>query len=369
MMSPSIHRPSHIEVNLRNIKENVKNVIKHLKNNEDVFAVVKANAYSHGMLEVGRAALEAGASGLCVATLDEALSLRESGIVAPILVLGITDARFADLAAQQNISLTVASKGWLAFTQKQKFDGLKVHLKVDSGMGRIGMTDRNELLEACEIIKNDSRFIAEGIFTHFATADEPDTKYFEKQESKFKEMIKDLPITFKYKHMANSATSLWHNDQGFNMVRLGVAMYGLNPSGEAIELPFELKPTFSLHSEIVFVKKVPVGTNLGYGATYESDEEEWIATVPIGYADGWLRRMQGFEVLVDGKRCPIVGRVSMDQLMIKLPGPYIPGTKVTLLGKNGGDEITLQEAAEFADTIHYEIMCSLSERLPRIYIN
>lgn len=364
MISPSIHRPSYIQVNLKNIKENVKNVLKHLKNGEDVFAVVKANAYSHGVLEVSRAALEAGATGLCVATLDEALMLRESGITAAILVLGVTDARYASLAAQQNISLAVASKGWLAFTQKQKFQGLKVHLKIDSGMGRIGITDRQELLEACEILKEDDRFITEGIFTHFATADEPDTTYFEKQMHKFKDMTKNLPVEFKYWHVANSATSLWRDDSGFNMVRLGIAMYGLNPSGGAIELPYELKPTFELKSEIAFVKKVPASSKIGYGATYEAPEKEWIATIPIGYADGWLRRMQGFEVLVDGHRCPIVGRVCMDQLMIKLPGPYIPGTEVTLIGKNGDDEITLQEAADYADTIHYEIICSLSERLP-----
>lgn len=367
MVIPSIHRPSYIEINLENIKNNIRNVQAHLQNNEDIFAVVKANAYSHGLLEVGRAAIDAGATGLCVATLDEALMLRDASIVEPILVLGVTDAKYAPLAAQQNISLTVASKGWLAFTQNENFEGLKVHLKVDSGMGRIGITDKDELLEACEILKNDKRFIAEGIFTHFATADNPDDSYFKYQMNDFKEMLTNLPIDFKYKHAANSATTLWKDDSGFNMVRLGIAMYGLNPSGTDIALPYELKSGFSLQSEIVFVKKVQPKSKIGYGATYEAPNEEWIATVPIGYADGWLRRMQGFEVLVDGNRCPIVGRVCMDQLMIKLPGPYIPGTRVTLLGENGGQEVRIQSAAEYADTIGYEIICSLSERLPRVY--
>ncbi|MGR3742274.1 alanine racemase [Companilactobacillus sp. DQM5] len=364
---PSIHRPSYVEINLNNIKKNIKNIQHHLKNNEDIFAVVKADAYSHGLVEVSRAAIESGVTGLCVATLDEALTLREASIIEPILVLGVTDAKYAPLAAQQNISLTVASKGWLAFTQNENFDGLKVHIKIDSGMGRIGITKREELLEACDILKKDSRFISEGIFTHFATADEPDDTYFQYQLDTFKKITKDLPINFKYKHVANSATTLWRDDSGFNMIRLGIAMYGLNPSGTAIDLPYEIKPAFSLQSEIVFVKKVKPKTKIGYGATYEAPEEEWIATVPIGYADGWLRRMQGFEVLVDGNRCPIVGRVCMDQLMIKLPGPYVPGTKVTLLGQNGDDEVSIQEAADYADTINYEIICSLSSRLPRIY--
>lgn len=367
MLSPSIHRPSYIEVNLENIRQNVKNIKAHLKNNEEIFAVVKANGYSHGAVEAGRAAIEAGATGLCVATLDEGLSLREADIIEPILVLGVTDVKYAALAAQQNISLTVAQTDWLKEAAKENFETLKIHLKVDSGMGRIGFTNREDLLQACEILQEDNHFEAEGIFTHFATADEVDDSYFQEQLHKFKKITADLPIDFKYKHVANSATTLWRDDSGFNMVRLGIAMYGLNPSGSAIELPYELKTAFSLHSEIVFIKKVEPKTKISYGATYEAQAEEWIATIPLGYADGWLRRMQGFEVLVDGKRCPIVGRVCMDQLMIKVPQKYDVGTQVTLLGKNGNDEITIESAAEYAGTINYEIICSLSERLPRIY--
>jgi alanine racemase len=152
------------------------------------------------------------------------------------------------------------------------------------------------------------------------------------------------------------------------MIRYGVGIYGLNPSGTAIdELPYELEPAMSIESELVFVKQVEAGSAIGYGATYHAEADEWIGTVPIGYADGWLRRMQGFHCLVDGQYCEVVGRVCMDQLMIRLPREYPDGTTVTLIGTNQGKTITLQDAADHAGTIHYELACDLAERLPRVY--
>jgi len=369
-MIPSLHRPATVEINMTNLKSNLRNELKQVPEGTDVFAVVKANAYGHGLVKVARAEIEYGATGLCVATLDEGIEIRDAGVVAPILVLGITPVKYAEIANKADISLTVGSLDWLEQAAKEKIYQLKVHLGVDSGMGRIGFRTRDDVVTACKFIKDHPEsFISEGLFTHFATADSPDEHYFEKQVARFKELQSDLPIKFKWIHCANSATALWHQDLAINMVRYGIALYGLNPSQTDItELPFELKPVLSLYSELVFSKKVGPGESIGYGATYTSDEDEWIGTVPMGYADGWLRRMSGSDVLIDGQRCPIVGRVCMDQFMVKSPHEMPVGTKVTLIGKDGKDEITTTDIAQYADTINYEILCSLADRLPRVYI-
>lgn len=368
-MLPSIHRPAYVEVDLAKLKKNLQNELNSVPEGTKVFAVVKANAYGHGLVRVAKSEIEYGASGLCVATLDEALEIRNSGVDAPILVLGIIPVEYAKVAARANISVTVGSLNWLKVALELRVTNLKVHIGIDSGMGRIGFQEKADLIEACEFL-NDHKdaFVPEGLFTHFATADSPDENYFEKQVQRFKEMSSDLPTKFIYVHCANSATALWHKDLAINMVRYGIALYGLNPSQTDItELPYDLEPALSLYSELVFVKKVKAGTSIGYGATYTSDKDEWIGTVPIGYADGWLRRMQGSDVLIDGQRCQIVGRICMDQFMVRLPKEMPTGTKVTILGKDGDEEITATDAAKYAGTINYEILCSLSERLPRVY--
>jgi len=370
-MLPSIHRPAYVEVDLAKLKKNLQNELNSVPEGTKVFAVVKANAYGHGLIKVAKMELEYGATGLCVATLDEGLELRDSGVEAPILVLGIVPVEYAKVAARANISLTVGSLDWLKVAVQLRTTNLRVHLAVDSGMGRIGFQEKADLIEACNFLnEHKEAFIPEGLFTHFATADSPDEKYFEKQVKRFKEMQSDLPIKFTYVHCANSATALWHQELATNVIRDGIALYGLNPSGTDItKLPYKLEPALSLYSELVFVKKVKAGESIGYGATYTSDKDEWIGTVPVGYADGWLRRMQGSEVLINGQRCQNVGRICMDQFMVRLPGELPVGTKVTLIGKDGDDEITATDAAQYAGTINYEILCCLNERLPRVYKN
>ncbi|KRN97926.1 alanine racemase [Companilactobacillus kimchiensis] len=368
-MLPSIHRPAYVEVDLTKLKKNLQNELNAVPEGTKVFAVVKANAYGHGLVKVAKSEIEFGAAGLCVATLDEGLEIRNSGVQAPILVLGIVPVEYAKVAARANISLTVGSLDWLKLAVQLRTTNLKVHLGIDSGMGRIGFQKKADLIEACNFLnEHKDAFIPEGLFTHFATADNPDENYFEKQVQRFKEMKSDLPTKFTYVHCANSATALWHQDLAINMVRYGIALYGLNPSQTDItNLPYKLEPALSLYSELVFVKQVKAGESIGYGATYTSEKDEWIGTVPIGYADGWLRRMQGCDVLVNGQRCQSVGRVCMDQFMIRLPEELPVGTKVTLIGKDGADEITATDAAKYAGTINYEILCCLNERLPRVY--
>ncbi|KRM24477.1 alanine racemase [Latilactobacillus graminis] len=368
-------RPTRILVDQNAIYENIQNELKELEGTETViFPVLKANAYGHGLLPVAQAAQAAGAAGFCVAILDEALALRRANFTVPILVLGITQPSEIELVIANQISVTVGSLEWLQaayqIVQRMAYpQPIHIHLSVDSGMGRIGFRDATELLAAYTFIKTHAKYFdLEGIFTHFATADDPDDTYFQEQRARFNAMLAVLPERPRFVHVSNSATSLWHAACNGNLIRMGISMYGLNPSGNTIsKLPYPLKPALSLESELVFVKKVQAGSKIGYGASYEAVTDEWIGTIPIGYADGWSRRMQGSTVLVNGQRCEIVGRICMDQLMIRLPQQYPVGTKVVLVGRSGDEEITLQEVAEYADTIHYEIICGLSDRLPRIY--
>ena len=233
-------------------------------------------------------------------------------------------------------------------------------------MGRIGFRDASEAQEAQFLLQEHGAYV-EGIFTHFATADEQSEAYFDQQLKCFKAILAEFKNLPELIHASNSATTLWHAETIFNAVRMGDSMYGLNPSGQVLELPYELKPALTLESAIVHVKKVPAGACMGYGATYQADSEQVIATLPIGYADGWTRDMQNFSVLVDGQLCPIVGRVSMDQITVRLPKLYPLGTKVTLIGSNGDKEITATDVAVYRGTINYEVVCLLSDRVPREY--
>lgn len=375
-MITGTHRPSKVLVDETAILHNIQHAKAQLKDDTQLFAVIKADAYGHGLLRVARVTQAAGATGFCVAILDEALALREADYTIPILVLGIISPETAAIAATQTISVPVGSKAWLeaalpVLQANPDQPRLRIHFALDTGMGRIGFREVADLIDAVDYVKAHSQwFEIEGIFTHFATADEVDTAYFNSQVDKFHQYLAALPERPKYVHVSNSATSLWHAACNGNMIRFGVALYGLNPSGRAIpETPYQLEPALQVVSELVFSKMIHAGDAVSYGATYHAKQDEWIGTVPMGYADGWLRRLQGFHVLVDGHFCEIVGRVCMDQFMIRLPKDYAPGTPVILVGTSGDEKITLQDVADYSDTIHYEIACSLAERLPRESIN
>ncbi|SDH81159.1 alanine racemase [Alteribacillus persepolensis] len=372
----SSYRDTWVEVDVENIKENVSNAAAQFKQTMHIMAVVKADGYGHGAVPTAKAALEAGASFLGVALLEEALELREAGIEAPILVLGRTRPQDAELAAKYRIRLTAFQKEWIQQAEECLSSGnvLDIHLKVDTGMGRIGMTNTMQLSDFLETLKEYRGIRVEGLFTHFATADEKNHTYFLKQYQRFLEMVQTVEEQHgapRYIHCGNSAAGLRFPDKCFNMFRFGIAMYGLTPSADiSDQLPFPLKEAFSLHSRIIQIKKLPPGESISYGATYTTTEEEWIGTVPIGYADGWYRyhASKGGEVLVNGQRVPIVGRVCMDQMMIKLPGYTPVDTKVTLIGSQGDCAITVLEAAERLETITYEIPCMISNRVPRVYV-
>ncbi|MEE6657917.1 alanine racemase [Pediococcus acidilactici] len=365
------HRSSRLVVDAAAIRQNVKKEIERLDQQSELFAVIKADAYGHGLIPVARYTEQAGATGFCVAILDEALTLREAGFAEPILVLGVTNMKWAALAAEKNVSLTVGDVDWLikAAPQLTAEHPLKVHLGLDTGMGRIGFQEAGELNRAAKLLKEDERFIFEGVFTHFATADEKDPTYFNLQVDRFHKMVDTLPEKPRYVHVSNTATSLWHAACNGNMIRFGVGIYGMNPSGSVLEPPYDLKPAMSLEAQLSFSKLLKKGRSVSYGATYTAEQDEWIGTVPIGYADGYPRCLQGFHVLVDGHFCEIVGRVCMDQLMIRLPHEYPAGTRVILAGQSQGKSISMTDIADYAGTINYEITCGFTERIPRVYKN
>ncbi len=364
------YRDTWVEIDLDALYYNMKEIRNFLPSETRIFATVKANGYGHGDIQTAKTVLKAGAHGLTVAFLDEALALREEGINVPILILGATRSQDVPIAADHQISLTVYDGEWLKEAEKHISPGKKValHIKCDTGMGRIGVRDEEELKQIEDYINNSNCFSFEGIFTHFATADELDTEYYERQLSRFKQLLQVLKTTPTYVHAANSAAALYHSDATFNATRIGIAMYGLTPSAE-IEpyLPFKRREVFSLHSKIIHVKKMQPGEKVGYGADYTTENEEWIATIPIGYADGWIRKLRGFHVLAGGERVPIVGKICMDQSMIKLPY-YMPiGTQVTLIGEQNGQFISVDEVANKLDTINYEVTCTITNRVPRVF--
>ncbi|MBO9131379.1 alanine racemase [Bacillus sp. 165] len=373
MNESSFYRDTWVEVDLDRIYNNVSNMNKHLPKEVEMIAVVKANGYGHGAINVAETAIEAGAARLAVAFLDEALILREAGITVPILVLGASRPEDVNVAAEHNIALTVFQSEWLEQAKETLIaaQSLPIHLKFDSGMGRIGIRTQEELEDVVSMLNQTKQFHVEGAYTHFATSDELRIEYFEQQYTRFTEQLSWLNKLKVYPsliHCANSAASLRFTDKVFNAVRIGIAMYGLTPSIEMNSLlPYHLQEAFSLHSKIVHVKQIHPGESISYGATYTAEKQEWIATIPIGYADGWIRKLQGFQVLADGVKVPIVGRICMDQLMIRLPYHMPVGTKVTLIGSQKDAVVSVDEVAEYLGTINYEIPCLINFRVPRVF--
>lgn len=362
------YRPTKAIIDLTAIEKNLE-VFKKQAGKAEVIAVVKADAYGHGVLEVSRRAIASGIRFLAVATPDEALFLRQQGIKTRLLVLGATPEAFIPVAQQEEITLAAISLAWLDMASKAanpELLPLKIHLKIDSGMRRVGVFPE-DAKQAIDFIRRH-HFSFDGLFTHFATADEESGELFRQQVKEMKTVIESIADSAVMVHVANSAAAIMHQDLAYDGVRIGISLYGIAPSAYVEnEMSIALSPAMSLETEIVHVKKVKAGEALSYGATYRAEDDEWIATLPIGYADGMLRGLQGQEVLLRGMRMPVVGRICMDQCMIKLPEELPIGEKVTLIGKQGNEQIRMEEWAEKLDTIPYEIPCILTKRVPRIY--
>jgi len=372
-MNNQIYRDTWAEINLQAIEHNVKAIKEQLPETTQVMAIVKADGYGHGSVAVAKRALKAGATQLGVALLEEAITLRKAGIDVPILVMGWVSAKHAPVAAAQNITLTAFQETWLEDVPKDLPEKLNIHLKWDTGMGRIGVRTIDSIKKLVKNIQSKDHLQLTGVFTHFATADGEDLAYFQHQRERFEKLLEKFSniwpddITV---HIGNSAASIRFPKNMYQMIRFGVSLYGLYPSSHVkAEKTIDLKQAFSLHSRLSHVKKVKKDDSISYGQTYLATEDEWIGTLPIGYADGWTRKLQGFHVLVDGQRMPIVGRICMDQMMIKLDCEYPVGTKVTLIGKQKDAEISMDDVADYLETINYEIPCMLTSRVPRIYLN
>ncbi len=342
-----MYRNTWVEINLDSIYNNVK-AIKEYTGYDKLYAVVKANGYGHGDIEVAEVALEAGATHLAVAFLDEAIRLRKY-FTCPILVLGYTDEAHFDIASKHNIALTI--------TKEIYFDKpLSVHIKVDTGMNRLGVKSKDEYSKIVDSINNCKNITLEGAFTHLATAGSNDSFYNGQIEK-----LKEFGIPKSLVHANNSAGMLAYKNN-FSIGRLGIAMYGLAPYKGL--LPVQLEQAFSFYSNITSVKRINKGEAVGYGATFVADKEEYIATIPVGYADGWIRAHKGRDVSIKGKRFKIVGNICMDQLMILVDDTILLGDTVALIN----DDITVDEVSRDLDTINYEIVCSISDRVPRVFI-
>lgn len=380
-------RPAWIEVDMAALRANFAE-IRRVAGDCPVTAVVKADAYGHGAFKVAECLLAEGAAGLAVATLGEAMQLRAAGIEAPIMLL--SPLALADVnvifALQNHITVPVFSYETAEFIDRLIAPGidkgfykepLAVQLVLDTGMGRIGLSTKNEqdeaVAEASKIAQLPYLQLV-GMFSHFATADEADKTYAESQLAAFDAFAAKLAamgVQAPCLHIANSAALMEMPQARHDMVRAGIILYGYYPSAEVDKSILALTPVMSIKAQLTHVKRVPAGTSISYGCTYTTEAPADIATIPVGYADGWRRLMSNNGcVLVRGQRAPIVGRVCMDQFMVDVTGLGAKvGDEAVLLGRQGDEVIDAEEIAARCGTISYEILSALLPRLPRKYIN
>ncbi len=361
-------------IDLDRLAANIRN-IKKAVGDKKVLAVVKADAYGHGAVEAAKVCLFNGAEYLAVANSDEGLSLRKNNIMEPVLILGYTVSGNLRAVIENDITQTVFSYE-MAEEISQAAVSLgkvcKVHIKIDSGMGRLGFLPSEESIEEIIKISKMKGIFVEGIFTHFAEADSADKSYTELQAKRFKYMCGGLEERGLklLKHCANSAAILDLPKLRLDMVRAGIILYGYYPSDE-VKKTIEIKPVMSLKTHISYVKKLKAGSFISYGRTYAVKEDMTVATVPVGYADGYMRAFSNkASVIVKGKAAPVVGRICMDQFMIdisRIDGVEM-GDEVILLGEDNGLSIDADKLAELGGTISYEILCAVGKRVPRVYI-
>jgi alanine racemase len=372
-----IRRSAWAEIDLGCIQHNIQ-AIKHRVGNTQIIGVVKADGYGHGAVEVSRVLLKNDVSALAVATLDEAIQLRDANIKAPIILLGLSPASSANTIIDCNLTPIAASYsdiyGLSTLALKRK-KTVEVFIALETGMGRIGYMHNKSSINEIKNISTLPNVKIKGVFSHFAAADEKDKSFSYKQIEMFNQFCDELDlagIKTAFRTLANSAATIELPDAWFDAVRPGIILYGCYPSNEINKEIVSLKPAMSLKANIVFIKKVPAGTSISYGRNFITRRESLIATLPLGYADGYPRYLSGKgRVLINGQYAPLVGNICMDQCMIDVTD--IPNVKrydeVILIGSQGEKTILADEIAEKTDTINYEIVSRIGKRLPRIYIN
>ncbi len=374
MMEQYLKRPAWIEIDLSALEHNYKFIRSKINSETKIAAVVKANAYGHGAAKVAKKLSQLGVEYFCVGSPDEGIELREVGIKKPILVLAeVLDSQYQDIIKGDLIQ-TAASINTLKALNQAGIKAnkiIKVHLKFDTGMGRIGFFPE-DLLEIYQLAEKLKNIKVEGVFSHFARADEKDKEFSFQQLKRFKSALNKIKAAgFKLPqlHIANSAAVIDLTKTSLDLVRPGIMLYGLLPSNQ-LKNEADLKPLLSFKTRIVQLRTLPAGSAVSYGSTYTTEKEERIAVLPIGYKDGYPRLLsnQG-EVLINGKRAPIRGRVCMGQTIVSVEQieNVEVGDEVVLIGKQGKEEISATEIADLVGTINYEIVCNLSERLEKIY--
>lgn len=371
------YRDTWAEIDLRAIAWNAERIRRRIGPDTVFMAVVKADGYGHGAIQVARTALRSGADRLGVATADEALQLRAAGIDAPILILGCTPPRSMKAAIGSGIALTVFTPAELSAADAaavQLGATASVHLKLDTGMGRLGAGTLNEAAAVGDLIRRSGRIRLEGAFTHFAAADGPDESFTELQFRRFMDLVSGLEaggLRVPIKHCCNSAAALRYPQMRLDLVRVGLALYGLLPAGVPDADDPGLRSAMSLRTRIVSLKSAAEGSTVSYGRTYAMPRDGRIAVLPIGYADGYSRRLSNRgEVLAGGRRARVAGAVCMDQTMIDAtdcPGLRV-GDEVILFGGPGDSAVSADEIAAWTDMISYEVVCGIGKRVPRLYV-
>lgn len=363
------------EINLDAIHENVANAKALTKPGTQLMAIIKANAYGHGAVMVAHT-LEDVADAYGVAILEEGIELRQSGINKPILILGYTPAPLYPAMIKYDIATAVFEYD-MAEKMSEAAEKIgkkaKVHIKLDTGMSRIGFKQDDESLEVIKKIAELPGIEIEGCFTHFATMDEKDKtkamKQFERYMD-FVERIEDVGIKIPIKHVSNSAGIIEKQEVNLDMVRDGICVYGMYPSDEVDKTKLKLTPAMEIKSYVSFVKTLEAGVEIGYGGTYITTKQTTVATIPVGYADGYSRALSNRgRVLIKGKSFPIIGRICMDQFMVDISElPEIKqGDEVTLVGRDGDEYISIEEVADMSYSFNYEFVCDIGKRIPRVY--
>lgn len=356
------------------IKHNFNEIRKSLPENVKIMSVIKADGYGHGATLAAKLLCDK-CDYFAVAIVEEAISLRKEGIKNPILLLGHTFPEKFEEAILGDVTLTIFTideARLLSETAQRLHKTAKIHIPVDTGMSRIGYLPTEEYADTIKEISNLPRIKVEGVFTHFSTADEEDKTFTKIQAERFmtfKQMLEKRNVEVEIYHSANSGAILQHKDFAFNMVRAGIILYGLCPSEFLSKNSLDLKSAMQLHSHVAFVKEIKKGESVSYGRTFTAENDMKIATIPVGYADGYPRMLSGKgRVIIKGKYAPIVGRVCMDQFMVDVS--HIENVKigdsVILMGSDSGLCVTADEIASLSQTINYEIVCGVSKRVPRM---
>ncbi len=376
-MRPAGIRPLWQEIDLNQLATNMHTLRTLVGSDIAIAAVVKANAYGHGAVDIAPVLLDNGADALAVSFIDEGIELRRSGISSPILLLGYTDPDQFDAIIEWNLQPTiysVQSARLLAARAAAQGKEVSIHIAIDSGMNRVGFSTTEESIEQISTITSLPSIRLEGIFTHFASADESDQSYSIHQYERFQSVIDALEqrgIRPRLRHAANSAATIGFEISRLDMVRLGIVLYGDYPSSIFSAEQVDLNPVMTLKCLITHIHTIEPGETVSYGRTFTAQRTTQVATLPVGYADGYLRSLSNkAEVLVHGHRAPVIGTICMDQMMIDITDidDVSIGDEVVLIGSQGDDRITTAELASHASTIPYELLCALADRVPRVYL-